>query len=372
MADTYLLAGGGTAGHVNPLLATAARLVERGHRVEVLGTAEGLEQDLVPRAGLTLHDIPRVPFPRRPSAAALRFPRQFLRAVSAVREIIDATNADAVVGFGGYVATPAYLAARRARVAMVVHEANAKPGLANKVGARLGATVAAAFEGTGLDGAQVIGMPLDERITTVATTLADPDRAPQVRADAKATFGWDAGDPVVLVTGGSLGAASLNAAVAGAVDALTTDGVSIIHLTGRGKSEQALAIRDALAPDIQVRYQVHEYSHDMVTCLTAADAVVCRAGASTVSEITAMGLPALYVPLPHGNGEQALNVAAVRQAGAATVIDDAALSAEALAVAVRAMVLDQQTQQSMSDAARATGIADGASRLADLIEQAVR
>ena len=148
----YLLAGGGTAGHVNPLLAVADRLRERDPDAEVLvlGTAEGLEARLVPARGYELLTIAKVPFPRRPNRAAVAFPSRFRTSIADVRRIIDARDVDVVVGFGGYVSTPAYLAARRAGIPVAIHEANAKPGLANRLGARSSGAVGVAFEGTPL------------------------------------------------------------------------------------------------------------------------------------------------------------------------------------------------------------------------------
>jgi UDP-N-acetylglucosamine--N-acetylmuramyl-(pentapeptide) pyrophosphoryl-undecaprenol N-acetylglucosamine transferase len=158
----YLLAGGGTAGHVNPLLAVADRLRDRDSASEVLvlGTAEGLESRLVPARGYELLTIAKVPFPRRPNRAALAFPSRFRRSIGDVRRILDERDVDVVVGFGGYVSTPAYLAARRARVPIVIHEANARPGLANRLGARWAAKVGVAFSGTRLRRAELVGMPL--------------------------------------------------------------------------------------------------------------------------------------------------------------------------------------------------------------------
>ena len=135
---TYLLAGGGTAGHVNPLLAVADGLRARGTGadVRVLGTAEGLESRLVPQRGYELLVVDKVPFPRRPDRAAAAFPSRFRRAVAQVRAHIATHEVDVVVGFGGYASAPAYVAARRAGIPFVVHEANARPGLANRLGAR--------------------------------------------------------------------------------------------------------------------------------------------------------------------------------------------------------------------------------------------
>lgn len=370
MAKSFLLAGGGTAGHVNPLLATAAELTRRGHTVTVLGTAEGLEQDLVPRAGLPLLVMPRVPMPRRPSSDALRFPGRWKAAVRAAKDAIRSSGADAVVGFGGYVSTPAYVAARSLKVPIVVHEGNVRPGMANKLGARLTSRVAVTFADTPLRGAVETGLPLRTEITDLARTLGDPATRDPARASARESLGWPADAPVVLVTGGSQGAASVNAAVVEAVPTLLDHGMYVLHATGRGKDEAALRARGDLKATLRDRYAVHEYLHDMATALAAADAVVCRSGAGTVAETTAMGIPALYVPLPHGNGEQALNAGGAVSAGAAELIDDAELTPERLVLAAERMVLDAQVAAGMRAAAATVGIADGASRLADMVEGA--
>jgi len=367
----FVLAGGGSGGHVNPLLATAAQLRARGHEVSAVGTAEGIETDLVPRAGVELDLIDRVPLPRRPNAAAVRFPRDYARATSQAARIISARQADAVVGFGGYVSTPVYRAARKAGVPVVVHEANARPGFANKYGARFAAAVAVTFPGTDLPHATVTGLPLRPQIAELAATLASPrDRGAAV-ASARAALGWDADAAVLLVTGGSLGAASLNAAVVGCVEALVRHGIHVLHLTGVGKSQEAERAKGDLPAELRASYQVSEYAHDMSAALAAASAVLCRAGANTVSEVTALRLPALYVPLPVGNGEQALNARSVVDAGAALLIDDSHLTSSRVELAVERMILDADAAQAMRDAAADVGIPDGAARLADLVERAV-
>lgn len=366
----FLLAGGGTAGHVNPLLATAEELLVRGHDVAVLGTAEGLESDLVPRAGLELLVVARVPFPRRPSVSLVTFPFRLRAAVRAAASAIDAVRADAVVGFGGYVSTPAYLAARRKRVPVVVHEGNARPGLANRLGARRAAQVAVTFASTPLPGAVHTGLPLRSAITDLAVRLDDPVLGPELRASARAAWGWPSDAPTLLVTGGSTGAASLNAATAAAIETLTGHGIHVLHLTGRGKAEGAERARGDLPARLRDLYVVREYVHDMDSAFAAADAVVCRAGAGMVCEVTALGLPAVYVPLPHGNGEQALNARDAVEAGAATLLHDADLTPTALELAAEPLVLDRKAQETARLAAAGVGIVDGASRLATLIEKA--
>lgn len=368
---SILLAGGGTAGHVNPLLATADELAFRGHDVAALGTSQGLEADLVPRAGLDLHLVPRVPFPRRPSADLVRLPWRLRAAIAAAGRAIDAVSADAVVGFGGYVSTPAYVAARRRGVPVIVHEANARPGLANRLGARRAAAVAVTFEGTPLPGAQLTGLPLRPTIADLARRLGEPDSRAAARADARLHWGWTEEAPVLLVMGGSLGAASINAALAAAIEKLTDHGVHVLHLTGKGKSDEGERARGNLAAAKRDQYVVREYVHDMELAFAAADAVVCRSGAATVSELSALGLPAVYVPLPHGNGEQALNAADAVAAGAATLVHDADLTAAALELSVEPLLLDPKARERAREAALTVGIVDGAARVSTLVEEAI-
>lgn len=352
-----LLAGGGTAGHVSPLLATAAALrrLDPDTEIVVLGTAGGLEADLVPAAGFELVTIDKVPFPRRPGAAALRFPGRFARTVRRVRALLEERRIDVVVGFGGYVCPPAYLAARRAHIPLVVHEANRRPGLANRLGARGAAVVATAFDGTPLPGARRLGMPMREKISTL-------DRAAR-RDDAVRSFGLDPARPVLLVTGGSLGAQRLNEAVASAAEDVLAAGGQILHVAGRGK-----------AADLQERpgYRVLEYVTAMEDAYAAADLAITRSGAGTVSEVTAVGLPAVFVPLPIGNGEQALNGEEVVAAGGALMIDDADLTPDLVRTRILPLLLDPERLAEMSRASRDFGIPDAADRLAALVTSAAR
>ncbi|MCB2411594.1 glycosyltransferase, partial [Demequina sp. TTPB684] len=274
-----LLAGGGTAGHVNPLLATADALLARGHDVAALGTERGLEAQLVPDAGIDLHVVPRVPLPRRPSLDLVRLPLRLRTAVQAAGRAIDAIEADAVVGFGGYVSTPAYLAARKRRVPVVVHEGNARPGLANRLGARSAAAVAVTFDGTPLKGAVVTGLPLRPSITALAQQLRNPAVAERLRGEARAEWGWAPDAPTLLITGGSTGAASLNAVTAEVVERLVQHGIHVLHLTGKGKSDGAERAHGDLPARHRGMYVVREYVTNMETAFAAADAVVCRAGA---------------------------------------------------------------------------------------------
>ena len=354
---SVLLAGGGTAGHVSPMLALADAIRRRWPDCSVacLGTETGLEARIVPERGYPLHVVPKVPLPRKPSADLLRLPGRLNAAVVAADRAITETGAQVVVGFGGYVATPAYLAARRRRIPVVIHEQNARPGLANRLGARFTPYVATTFASTPLRGATRIGMPLRPQITEL-------DRA-AVRPLAAREFGVDPALPTIVVTGGSLGAARLNTAFAGAAEQLSAAGVQVIHVTGRGKTFTPEGGSGAA-------YVVLEYADQMERVLACADLVVARAGANTVCELTALGLPAIYVPLPIGNGEQRLNAADAVAAGGALLVDDAEVTPEWVASVVIPLASDPARLSQMAAASASVGELAADDRLADLVAQA--
>ncbi len=355
---SVLLAGGGSAGHVSPLLALADALRRRHPdvRVTALGTQEGLEARLVPARGYDLRVVPKVPFPRRPSADLLRLPARLKAAVDAAGAAIDETSAEVVVGFGGYVSTPAYLAARRRHVPIVIHEQNARPGLANRLGARWASAVGTTFSSTSLPHAQRIGMPLRREVTTL-------DRS-ALRTEALEHFGLQPQWPTVLVTGGSLGAQRLNDAFRARVSQLSRGGVQVLHVTGLGKEfvpEQ---------PDGGAPYVVVPYADRMELAYAAADLVVARSGANTVCELTAVGLPAVYVPLPVGNGEQRLNAADVVAAGGGLLVDDADFTPAWIDAELLGLATEGERLSRMAAAARTLGEPAADEKLADLVDRA--
>jgi UDP-N-acetylglucosamine--N-acetylmuramyl-(pentapeptide) pyrophosphoryl-undecaprenol N-acetylglucosamine transferase len=305
---------------------------------------------LVPARGYPLELIPPVPLPRRPSPDLLRLPLRVRTAVRRVREVLTAVEADVVVGFGGYVALPAYLGAR-GRVPIVVHEANARAGLANRVGARFAARVAAAVPGSGLPGAEVVGIPLRREVTRL-------DRA-ALRAQARERFGLPADGPVLLVFGGSQGARTLNSALAAALPGLLDRRIGVLHAHGRGGTP---------APPV-AGYVPLPYIDDMHLAYAAADAVLGRAGAMTVAEVSAVGLPGVYVPLPHGNGEQALNAGPVVAAGGGLLVPDAELTGDRVLTELVPLLTDPERLAAMGAAARASGHADADERLARIVAE---
>lgn len=353
---TYLLAGGGTAGHVNPLLAVADALRARDADAEilVLGTREGLEARLVPERGYELLFVDKVPFPRRPDRAAAAFPARFRRAIGQVRAHLRARAVEVVVGFGGYASAPAYVAARRAGVPVVVHEANARPGMANALGARRAAQVGVAFEGTPLKGSHVVGMPLRREIVELD--------AGAMRADAAEHFGLDPERPTLLVFGGSLGAQRLNEAFGGSWRDVRAAGWQLLHVTGE---------RSELTDPGVEGYALRRYVDRMDLAFALADLIVSRAGAATVSEISALGIPAVYVPYAVGNGEQALNAASAVAAGAAILIPDAAFTADRVRSEVIPLLGDEPRRSRMRAAAASVGTRTGTENVVAMIDAAL-
>ncbi|MBC9732088.1 undecaprenyldiphospho-muramoylpentapeptide beta-N-acetylglucosaminyltransferase [Nocardioides marmotae] len=348
-----LLAGGGTAGHTSPLLATADALKRLRPDVEItcLGTPRGLENRVVPEAGYPLELIPPVPLPRKPGADLLRVPGRLRAAVRATNDVLDRVRPDVVVGYGGYVSVPAYLAARRRGLPVVVHEQNAVPGLGNKVGARVARRVAVSFPETPLPKAEHVGLPIRRMISSL-------DRA-ALRGEARAFFGLDPDLPTLVVTGGSQGARRLNQSVSGAAAALGEAGVQVLHVVGpKGEATPA---------PTGTPYVVVDFVDRMDLALAAADLMVCRGGANSVTEAAATGVPAIFVPLPIGNGEQAHNARPVVDAGGALLVSDAAFTSDWVARTVPALARDRERLAAMSAAASGLIPRDADEKLARIV-----
>jgi UDP-N-acetylglucosamine:LPS N-acetylglucosamine transferase len=250
----------------------------------------------------------------------------------------------------------------------VIHEQNARPGLANRLGARWARSVAVTFPSTALPGAVVTGLPLRREVAALVDERASD--AAGSRAAAAARLGLDPALPVLVVTGGSLGAQRLNETVSALAELLTSSGVQVLHLTGRGKSAPVAAAVSALPGGLSERYQVREYLDEMHLAYAVADLVVCRAGAGTVSELAALGIPAVYVPLPVGNGEQRLNAAAVVEAGGGLLVADADLTPAWVTAHVVPLLTDPAALSTMSSAAAGVGVPDAARAVVALVERA--
>jgi UDP-N-acetylglucosamine--N-acetylmuramyl-(pentapeptide) pyrophosphoryl-undecaprenol N-acetylglucosamine transferase len=341
-------------------VADALRALDPDVRITALGTARGLETKLVPERGYALELITPVPLPRKPSGDLVRLPMRVRRAVRQTRAVFDDVHADVVIGFGGYVALPAYLAARgvlpgarRHRVPVVIHEANASAGWANRVGARSATRVLAAVPDPGLRDVEVVGVPVRETITALDRTA--------MRAQARAHFGFSDDARVLLVFGGSQGAQSINRAVSAAAKDFAAAGISVLHAHG---PKNVLDLPEPAPGDPP--YVAVPYLSRMDLAYAAADLAICRSGAMTVAEVTAVGLPAVYVPLPIGNGEQRLNALPVVNAGGGLLVADADLTPEFLAGTVCDLLGDEPALAAMTSAAALAGHPDAAQRVAQV------
>ena len=361
---SVVLAGGGTGGHIYPLLAFADAVRRRfpDVRITTLGSPTGMENELIPPAGYDLRVIPAFQLPRSVNMNLLRTPDRMYKSAHAAGKIVDEVRAEVVVGFGGYVSVPAYLAAWRRDLPIVVHEVNVPPGVANRLGMRFTKHVAVGFphqieQAESLRHARVVGVPLRTAITHL-------DR-PAVRPEALTRFGLRPDLPVLFVSGGSSGARTVNLAVAGAAKALTHAGVQVLHVQG-GRNDPFEVPSDLPAP-----YVVVPYLSEMELGYAAADLMLCRGGAITVAETTAVGLPAIYVPYPHSNQEQKRNAVPVVQAGGGLLVDDAELTPQWIERTVIPLARDPQRLAAMGAAAATYGRRDGDEALLDFVCEAV-
>lgn len=354
---SIVLAGGGTAGHINPMLAIAReiRKLSPDARILTVGTENSMEARMVPEAGYEITFIPRVPFPRHPNKEAIFFLGKFWESVKKAQKILTDAQADVVVGVGGYVCTPVYLAARKLNIPVVIHEANAKPGLANKVGATKATFVGTAFPATPIKNAHYVGMPMREAIEKL-------DRRRE-RPAARERLGLNPSLPTVVVTGGSLGALSLNTAMIDIYQRLEEWGFQLLHITGRDK-----ALKDSQGELLAAQnYQQREFITSMEDVYAAADLMVVRSGAATVSEVAAVGVPAIFVPLPIGNGEQALNAQSLIDAHAGILINDSDFNAAWFTNNVPSLMNDSQRLQEMAERSSQQGIRNAAYLMAQEI-----
>ncbi|GAB3142135.1 undecaprenyldiphospho-muramoylpentapeptide beta-N-acetylglucosaminyltransferase [Micromonospora sonneratiae] len=361
---SVVLAGGGTGGHIYPLLAFADCLRRHDPRVQItcLGTPSGLENELIPPHGYDLRLIPAYQLPRSVNMNLMRTPDRMWKAARAAGKVIDEVRADVVVGFGGYVSVPGYLAAWRRELPIVIHEVNVPPGIANRLGMKFTRHVAVGFphqptQAESLRDARVVGVPLRR-------SIAGLDRAAR-RATARAHFGLRPDLPTLFVAGGSQGARTINLAVSGAAKELTGAGIQVLHVVG-ARNEPI-----SVPEDLPVPYVTLPYLSEMELGYAAADLMLGRGGAMTCAEVAAVGLPTIYVPYPHSNQEQKRNALPVVEAGGGLLVDDAEMSPDWVQRTVVPLIRDPQRLAAMGAAAAAYGRRDGDEALLEFVYEAV-
>lgn len=342
-----LIMAGGTGGHVIPALSLARALQAHNVDVEWLGSPRGIENRLVPEAGIRLHTIAIAGLRGKGAAGWLKAPLNLSRAVLQARRIMGAFKPDVVVGLGGFASGPGGLAARLARVPLVIHEQNAVAGLTNRVLSRLATRTYAAFAEAFGDRAEVIGNPVRDDIAALG----------EQPKDAAAM----AARPLrLLVVGGSLGAVALNERLPPALAALAPERrPEVRHQAGK---ERDLTTAEAYA-EHGIVADVSAFIDDMAAAYAWADLVVCRAGALTVAELAAAAKPALLVPFPFAvDDHQRVNAEVLVKAGAALCVVQSELTAERL-TAYLEQLLTPDTLAEMASKARQAAYLDATQRL---------
>jgi UDP-N-acetylglucosamine--N-acetylmuramyl-(pentapeptide) pyrophosphoryl-undecaprenol N-acetylglucosamine transferase len=313
-----VLAGGGTAGHIEPALAVARAWRERypESRITFLGTSSGLETSLVPQAGFDLHLIPKVSISRSVSPTLLAVPLQLIRSVATTLRVVR--TADCAIGFGGYVSAPLYVAAKLARKPFVIHEQNAKAGWANRVGASFTKFVALSYPVAEISKGVVTGLPLRRDVVNAVRGASHDWSNARLHAKKKiaALYGFSEEDPIIFIFGGSQGSLAINKVINKSIDIFHKSSCSVIHGIGRGNQGAAQS----------AHYVAVEYITDMADHYLAADLIIARSGAVTCAETAALGKYALFIPLPIGNGEQALNADSLQSAGRAEILTQSEFS----------------------------------------------
>jgi UDP-N-acetylglucosamine--N-acetylmuramyl-(pentapeptide) pyrophosphoryl-undecaprenol N-acetylglucosamine transferase len=360
----FVIAAGGTAGHVYPGLALGRALAGQGHEVTFVGTGEHLEARLVPAAGFPFHAVKAGPFVRRVSMAAARAPFIALATVGECRPLVR--GAVAVVGMGGYVSVPVVIAARREGIPVVLHEQNAIPGLANRLLSRISAAVALSFG----DAARFF--PRRVRLTVTGNPVREeilrlPGDRQLLAKEAREELELEEARRTVVFFGGSQGALHIDRAAIGACQLLAERAdLQVVIITGPAHLDAIRRAVPTLPSGILVR--VFGYLDRMDLAYSCADLVVARAGATTVAEISACGLPALLIPYPYATGRhQEANARALQRSGGASIMLDDQLSAESLARRVEGLIDHRERLAAMAERSRAFGRPDAARCLAELV-----
>lgn len=355
-----LFAGGGTAGHIEPALAVARRWVERHPEDQILfmGTESGLENSLVPNAGYPLVHIPKVAISRSLSPSLLKVPFQLISAIAKTMRILR--TVDCAIGFGGYVSAPLYCAAVLTRTPFVIHEQNATPGWANKIGAYMTPFLAVSYPVSkgALAKATVTGLPLRADVIKALVQSSDDWRAARFAAKkAIATkYEVDINKPLLFIFGGSQGSVAINSVVEKAIPFFERQGIVVIH--GVGKNNPLPAPTSCYKP-------LH-YIDEMAQLYLAADLLISRSGAVTCAEAAALSKYSLFIPLPIGNGEQALNAQGLVESGRAELLEQRNFSEQWLEVNLERLLVQSAARPESGDASTAGAV----DKIVEIIEKA--
>lgn len=343
------MAGGGTAGHIEPALAVARewREIHPDASVTFLGTAHGLETTLIPEAGFNLTLIPKVAIARKLSPSLLKVPFQLIASIRAASKAL--TGVDVAIGFGGYVSAPLYCAAVLRRVPYVIHEQNAKPGWSNKIGARFTKFIALSYPVTAgvMAQGEITGLPLRRDVLeALSASVRNWEIARhEAQARLRKKYALDNG-PIIFIFGGSQGSQYINSIIEQCQTSLESIGAAVIHAVGKNNP----------LPARSSRYCPTHYIDDMADHYLGADLIIGRSGAVTCAEVAALGRYALFIPLPVGNGEQSLNAAELVSSKRATVISQSQFTASWLESHLDELLKESAERSAEGDASGATSV----------------
>lgn len=366
---------GGTAGHVNPAIALAQLMAEHDPKTEFLfvGAERGLEKDLVPKAGYAFRTVHISSFHRSFKPREIRHNLislgNLIRSPGEARKILRQFRPDVVIGTGGYASFPLVKQAAKAGIPTAVHESNMVPGLTTEMLEPFADRIMVGFEAC----RQHYRHP--EKVVVTGTPVRE-DFFALTREQAKARLGVDDGRPLIVSFWGSLGAAGMNRQM---VDFLALEAAKEpfhhIHAAGGGNREVLAGSLRERGVDLEAHpsLDLREYIYDMAVVLRAADLVICRAGASTISELTALGVPALMVPSPYvTNNHQEKNARALEAAGGAVVLVEGESTGQKLFQTACGILHDEPRRRSMENAMAALGIRDAGERILETVGQLLR
>ena len=366
----FLFTCGGTAGHINPALGVAQRLKELMPDCQVLfvGTAGHMETELVPREGFEIKTVTITNISRSMSLEGIKHNlntvKNVLTSTSEAKKIISEFRPDVVVGTGGYVCFPVLKAAHSLGIPTVVHESNAVPGLTTKMLSGMTDRILVGFE----ESRRYYKHP--ERVAVTGTPVREAFRGID-KAQARKKLGLDPEKPLVVSVWGSLGAAFMNRTMVEFIEkALGNPFFGLIHSAGKGGYKAMLeemdkqGVKNAAGQGMEVR----EYIYDMPLVMAAADLVVCRSGASTLSELGVLGKPAILVPSPNvTNNHQEKNARVLEKAGAAVLITEDEITADKLLGSVSLLLSRPDTLNAMAEQMKKLGVGDATERIADIV-----
>ncbi len=356
-----LVSGGGTAGHINPAIAIAKRM-QREYDAEILfiGKTGGMEQTLVPKEGFEIRSIEVEGLIRKLTPKNIGVAIKYIKAINTAKEIIKEFAPDVVVGTGGYVCAPVLRAAHSLRIPVLVHEQNVIPGMTVKMAARFADCVAISFDDTvnyvKEDAKKVCvltGNPLRENMTELTYK------------EARAKLGID-DRPFIVTVGGSLGARTINDALVELINRLDGSKVRILGGTGERFYDE---VKEKINPEkLRDNIAVVPYIYNMDVVLPAADLVIARAGAITVSELCALGRPSLLIPSPNvTHNHQEYNANSIAEKGAAIMIPERDIAGTIISDTVEKLIFDKKKLEEMSENARKLAICDGTKRICDIV-----